>query len=89
MKPCLKDYLVQEGVINPDAFAGLKAFKDEMTFLYEQCINNPPINENNKVRMPGQHALLRRQKSLKEGFELSKETMIALKSISEKFDIVL
>ena len=76
-------------VIDPEAFAGLKAFKDEMTFIYEQCINNPPINENNKVRMPGQHALLRRQKSLKEGFELSKETMIALKSISEKFDIVL
>ena len=76
-------------VIDPEAFAGLKAFKDEMTFLYEQCINNPPINENNKVRMPGQHALLRRQKSLKEGFELSKETMIALKSISEKFDVVL
>ena len=76
-------------VIDPEAFAGLKAFKDEMTFLYEQCINNPPINENNKVRMPGQHALLRRQKSLKEGFELSKETMIALKSISEKFEIVL
>ena len=57
--------------------------------IRDRCINNPPINENSKVRMPGQHALLRRQKSLKEGFELSKETMIALKSISEKFDIVL
>ena len=76
-------------VINPEAFAGLKAFKDEMTFLYEQCINNPPINENNKVRMPGQKALSNRENSLKEGFELSQETVLALKDISKKFDVTL
>ena len=76
-------------VINPEAFAGLKAFKDEMTFLYEQCINNPPINENNKVRMPGQNALSKRENSLKEGFELSQDTVLALKDISKKFDIIL
>ena len=76
-------------VIDPEAFAGLKVFKDEMTFLYEQCISNPPINENNKVRMPGQKALLRRENSIKKGLELSKETLAVLKSISEKFDIIL
>ena len=76
-------------VIDPEAFAGLKAFKDEMTFLYEQCINNPPINKNNKVRMPGQNALSRREISIKEGFQLSKETILALTDISKKFDIIL
>ena len=76
-------------VIDPEAFAGLKAFKDEMTFLYEQCINNPPINKNNKVRMPGQNALSRREISVKEGFELSKETILALTDISKKLDIIL
>jgi L-lactate dehydrogenase len=76
-------------VIDPEAFAGLKAFKDEMTFLYEQCINNPPINKNNKVRMPGQKALSKRESSLNEGFELSQETVFALTDISKKFDIIL
>ena len=76
-------------VIDPEAFAGLKAFKDEMTFLYEQCINNPPINKNKKVRMPGQNALSRREISIKEGFQLSKETILALTDISKKFDLIL
>ena len=76
-------------VIDPDAFAGLKAFKDEMSFLYQECISNPPIDKNNKVRMPGQQALLKRIKSINEGFNLSQETVSALKDISKKFDIIL
>ena len=76
-------------VIDPDAFAGLKAFKDEMSFLYQECISNPPIDKNNKVRMPGQQALLKRIKSINEGFNLSQETVSALKDISKKFEIIL
>ena len=76
-------------VIDPDAFAGLQAFKDEMSFLYNECINNPPIDQNNKVRMPGQNALLFRRKSIENGIYLSKETLKSLNEISKKLDIVL
>ena len=76
-------------VIDPDAFAGLDAFKNEMSFLYNECINNPPIDKNNKVRMPGQNALLSRKKSIENGIYLSKETLKSLEEIAKKFDIIL
>ena len=67
----------------------LEGFKNEMSFLYNECINNPPIDKNNKVRMPGQNALLCRKKSLQSGIYLSKETLTTLNEISKKLDIVL
>ena len=76
-------------VIDPDAFAGLDAFKNEMSFLYNECINNPPIDKNNKVRMPGQNALFCRRKSIEKGIYLSKETLKSLEEIAKKFDIIL
>ena len=74
-------------VIDPDAFAGLAAFKDEMSYLYNQCIKNPPIDKNNKVRMPGQKALLNRKKAIQDGINLSKETLTTLDKISKNFDV--
>ncbi len=76
-------------VIDPDAFAGLDAFKNEMSFLYNECINNPPIDKNNKVRMPGQNALMCRRQSIEKGIFLSKETLKSLEEITKKFDIIL
>ena len=76
-------------VIDPNAFAGIDAFKNEMSFLYNQCINNPPIDKNNKVRMPGQNALKSRKKSIENGVYLSKETLKSLEEISKKLDIFL
>lgn len=76
-------------VIDPNAFAGLETFKNEMSFLYNECINNPPIDKNNKVRMPGQNALLCRKKSIENGIDLSKETLKSLEEISKKFGINL
>ena len=76
-------------VIDPDAFAGLDAFKNEMSFLYNECINNPPIDKNKKVRMPGQNALFRRKKAIENGIYLSKETLSTLNEISNKLDIFL
>ena len=74
-------------VIDPEAFAGLKAFKKEMSFLYNECINNPPIKKNKNVRMPGQNALSKRQKSIEYGINISMETVANLKDISKKFNI--
>jgi len=76
-------------VIDPEAFSGLVAFKNEMSFLTEQCLNNPPIDNNKKVRMPGQSALRKRKKAMKEGITLSPETNNTLIEISRKFEIYL
>ena len=76
-------------VIDPDAFAGLDAFKNEMSFLYNECIKNPPIDKNKKVRMPGQNALFRRKKAIENGINLSKETLKTLNEVSNKLDIFL
>ena len=59
-----------------------------MSFLYNECINNPPIDKNNKVRMPGQNALLSRKKSIENSIYLSKETK-KFRRNCEKFDIIL
>ena len=74
-------------VIDPEAFSGLEAFKEEMSFLTEQCLKNPPVDKKNKVRMPGQNALNKRKKSIEEGVYLSKETVHTLKEISKKFEL--
>ena len=76
-------------VIDPNAFAGIDVFKNEMSFLYNECINNPPIDKNNKVRMPGQNALRSKKKSIESGIFLSNETLNSLEEISNKLDISL
>ena len=76
-------------VIDPEAFAGLAAFKDEMTFLTQECISNPPINKKNKVRMPGEYALERRENAMKNGIELSEDTSYVLDTIAKKFKVNL
>ena len=76
-------------VIDPEAFAGLTAFKDEMTFLTQECISNPPINKKNKVRMPGEKALKRRENAIDNGIELSQTTSDVLDTIAKKFKINL
>ena len=76
-------------VIDPEAFSGLHAFKNEMSFLTEQCLKNPPIDNNKKVRMPGQSAMRKRKKAIKEGIILSPETNNTLREISKRFEIYL
>ena len=76
-------------VIDPEAFSGLEAFKEEMTFLSQQCLNNEPIDKNNKVRMPGEKALLRRDKSIKNGISLNQDIINTLEKLAEKFKINL
>ena len=76
-------------VIDPEAFSSLNVFKNEMSYLTEQCLKNPPIDDNKKVRMPGQSAMRKRKKAIKEGILLSPETHNTLEEISKKFEIYL
>ena len=76
-------------VIDPEAFAGLDVFKKEMSFLSQACLDNPPRNNIEKVRLPGEKALANRDKSLKSGILLEKNSITILKNIAEKFKIDL
>lgn len=76
-------------VIDPEAFAGLSSFKNEMTFLSQECISNPPIVKNDKVRMPGENALERRENAIKNGIKLSRDTSNVLEKIAKKFKVNL
>ena len=76
-------------VIDPEAFAGLDVFKKEMSFLSQACLDNPPRNNIEKVRLPGEKALANRDKSLKSGILLEKNSVIILKNIAEKFRVDL
>ena len=76
-------------VIDPEAFSGLEAFKEEMTFLSQQCLNNEPIDKNNRVRMPGEKALLRRDEAIKNGISLNQDVINTLEKLGEKFKINL
>ena len=76
-------------IIDPEAFAGLDVFKKEMSFLSQACIDNPPRNNIEKVRLPGEKALANRDKSLKSGILLEKNSITMLKNIAEKFKIDL
>ena len=74
-------------VIDPEAFAGLDIFKKEMSFLSQECLNNPPINHLNKVRLPGQKALENRISSIENGVYLGQETCDMVDGLAKKFQI--
>ena len=61
----------------------------EMGFLSQQCLDNPPRKNIDKVRLPGQSALTKRKASLKIGITLAKETIEMLEKLSKKFRIDL
>ena len=60
-----------------------------MTFLTQECISNPPINKKNKVRMPGEYALEKREIALNYGIKLSDDTSYVLATIAKKFKVKL
>ena len=76
-------------VIDPEAFHQLDVFKKEMSFLSQQCLDNPPRKNIDKVRLPGQSALTKRKASLKNGITLAKETIEMLEKLSKKFRVDL
>ena len=75
-------------VIDPEAFSGLNAFKNEMSFLTEQCLKNLQ-----QIIQKSQNAWTvcdeKRKKAIKEGIILSPETNSTLEEISKKFEIYL
>lgn len=60
-------------VLDPEAFGGSAAFLDESTWLAEACRNNPPRPGIERVRVPGEQAMVRMRAAQARGVPLSPE----------------
>ena len=76
-------------VIDPDAFGGRDAFVREMQHLVELCHATPVGPGNPPVRLPGEGALARRRRQIREGVWLHETIMPALKPWAERFGVAL
>lgn len=65
-------------VTDPQAFGGLDAFTRQSQWLVDACHANQPLPGGPRVRLPGEHALVRQRQAVQEGVPLIQETVEAL-----------
>ena len=65
-------------VIDPQAFGGLDAFTRQSQWLVDACHANPPLPGGPRVRLPGEHALVRQRQAREQGVPLAPSTVDAL-----------
>ena len=65
-------------VIDPQAFSGLDAFTRQTSWLVQACRNNTPAPGVARVRVPGEQAMSRQRKAMKEGVPLADSVVNAL-----------
>ena len=76
-------------ILDPAAFAGGEAFRRQMDWVTQACLNNPPRAGFERVRLPGQLGLERRERQLREGVALEATILPALAPWAEKFGVAL
>lgn len=76
-------------LIDPDAFGGRDAFAREMQFVADLCHETPVAPGNARVRLPGEGALARRRRQIREGIELHENIIPALTPWAERFGLAL
>jgi L-lactate dehydrogenase len=76
-------------ILDPEAFSGGDAFRRQMGWVAQACLDNPPRQGFNGVRLPGQNGLLRRERQLRDGVELEPSILPALAPWAEKFRAAL
>jgi L-lactate dehydrogenase len=74
-------------LINPESFGGREAFLRETTFMAQSCRDTPVAPGAARVRMPGEAALARRARQLRDGVELHPTILPALKPWQDKLGI--
>jgi L-lactate dehydrogenase len=55
----------------------------------QACLDNPPRPGFERVRLPGQMGLLRRERQLRDGVELEASILPALTAWAQKFGVTL
>jgi L-lactate dehydrogenase len=76
-------------ILDPEAFGGAKDFHRQMDWVAEACVDNPPRKGFDRVRLPGQMGLARRERQLQEGVALEPSILPALAPWAEKFRVAL
>ena len=74
-------------IIDPDAFGGKAAFSREMQHTADACRNSPVAAGRPAVRVPGEAALARRRRQLRDGVDLYPTIMPALVPWADRFGI--
>ena len=76
-------------ILDPEAFSGGAAFRRQMDWVAKACLDNPPRPGFERVRLPGQNGLARRERQLRDGVELEAAILPALAPWAEKFGVAL
>ena len=74
-------------LIDPNAFAGLEAFTDQMDFLIDACHANAPIDPAAPVRLPGEQADRNIATARSQGVPLSGTTLELLRQCAKTFNV--
>jgi LDH2 family malate/lactate/ureidoglycolate dehydrogenase len=76
-------------VIDPNAFAGLGAFKRQTSWLADQCRTNPPQPGVERVRVPGDQAMRKKREALEVGVPVPAGVFKLLAEVAQKQGIEL
>lgn len=74
-------------LIDPNAFAGIEAFTDQMDFLIDACHDNSPINPQAPVRLPGEQADRNITTARAQGVPLSDATLESLRQCAKTLGV--
>lgn len=74
-------------LIDPNAFAGLDAFTEQMDYLIDACHANKPVDQNSPVRLPGEQADRNIASSRANGVILSETTLSSLRQCAKTFNV--
>lgn len=76
-------------ILQPALFGGAGDFSRQMTWLSDACHQSPPRPGFERVRLPGENGLRRRETQLKSGVALLPGILPALQPWTEKFTLPL
>jgi LDH2 family malate/lactate/ureidoglycolate dehydrogenase len=76
-------------VFQPALFGGAEDFLRQTSWLSRVCRESPPRPGFDRVRLPGENGLRRREVQLRDGIELHPEIVPALRPWAEKLGITL
>jgi L-lactate dehydrogenase len=76
-------------ILDPESFSGGDAFRRQMGWVAQACLDNPPRKGFERVRLPGQMGLLRRERQLRDGVELEPSILPALSPWAKKLRVAL
>lgn len=76
-------------ITDPDAFAGLEAFKRQTSYLVSACLASEPIDPDKQVRLPGMAAMKGLQDAKDKGLLLPDDIIESLHGLSRQYDVGL